>query len=285
MRNDKEDKMLPKSSKISTNMHQRSQEKVPRIVLKKLSAETLNSYEAQEGYERNTRKRKRDVDGASLAEVNAHDNLQQTEKKLPQKKPPKEYADSNASSQRKPKSTRKSCKLRENAESSEGLSKTDLYKVLEVERSAPIQEIKANFYRLARIHHPDRVDDAQKEIAKEKFNLLHQAYSILSNPDTKTRYDDGDLRILFEKTSDKWKHFMRIIDSKDIELARQKYQGTEAEESDIVREIVIGKGSITHLNNVLPFMRFEDEPRIVQLIKRSIALGKIPNISIRKMRH
>lgn len=61
----------------------------------------------------------------------------------------------------------------------------DLYEVLEVERNAQIQEIKASYYRLARIYHPDRTIGANID-AQEKFNQLRHAYCILSNPNTKT---------------------------------------------------------------------------------------------------
>lgn len=61
--------------------------------------------------------------------------------------------------------------------------------------------MKASFYRLARIHHPDHVVDAEKAAAKEKFLILHQAYSILVNPDTKESYDNGASHTLFAKTT------------------------------------------------------------------------------------
>lgn len=147
--------------------------------------------------------------------------------------------------------------------------------------------MKANYYRLARVYHPDRVDAAQKSIAKEKFSILHQAYSILSNPKTKQAYDSGNTDMLFPKPTiaQNWDHFIKPIDSTNIESARIKYQGSSTEEIDIIREFVAGKGSITHLFNVIPFMRIEDESRIIEIISRCMALGKVPKMNIRKMRH
>lgn len=49
-----------------------------------------------------------------------------------------------------------------------------------------------------------------------------------------------------------------------------KYKFSEAEENDIAREFVIGRGSLTHLYNVIPFMRIEDEFRMIEIIKKFI---------------
>lgn len=221
----------------------------------------------------NTRKRKRNEHDVQLAQMSSKN--------------------SSADSQRKTKGAGKSSKLQQmkNSPNNDGnaerhiATNKDLYNVLEVERDAQLQKIKANYYRLARIHHPDRVNDAEKANAMEKFSILHQAYSILSNSDMKSRYDAGDNNVLFEKTNpnEKWMHHIRIVNSNDIECARRKYQGSYAEESDIIRELAIGKGSIRHLFNVIPFMRVEDEPRIIQMAKRSIEEGKLQKMLIKKM--
>lgn len=144
----------------------------------------------------------------------------------------------------------------------------DLYAILGLPRSAQIQEI--SYFKLAKIHHPDRVE-GEKSDANEKFNILHQAYSILSNPNTKFVYDSENKCVRFDR-------------SNDIEIARTKYQGSLDEERDIIREFELGKGSMTHLFNVIPFMRYEDEHRIKDIIKRCIDLGKNSNQKISKMR-
>lgn len=147
--------------------------------------------------------------------------------------------------------------------------------------------VKASYYRLARVFHPDRVSDEEKEIASEKFKILHQAYLVLANPQTKKAYDACDSKTLPTKPTvyGHWEHYFHTVDSNDIDNARAKYQGSPAEENDIIREIVIGKGSLTHLSNNIPFMRNEDEPRIMEIIKRGMEIGKIPKMVIRKIRH
>ena len=66
-------------------------------------------------------------------------------------------------------------------------SKTrDHYKILEVERSASEVEIKKAYRKQSLLHHPD------KGGTKEKFAEVSDAYSILSDPNKRRRYDLGE---------------------------------------------------------------------------------------------
>ena len=66
-------------------------------------------------------------------------------------------------------------------------AKKDYYEVLAIERSASSQEIKSAYRKLAMQHHPDRnPGDSQ---AEEKFKQASEAYSILADPDKRSRYD------------------------------------------------------------------------------------------------
>lgn len=99
-------------------------------------------------------------------------------------------------------------------------------------------------------------------------------------------YDAGDSTILFTKTTiaGKWVQYIRTVGLADIESARSKYQGSVDEQNDIMREIVIGRGSMTHLFNTIPSMRYEDEPRMIEMIKGFVNTGEISKISIRKIK-
>lgn len=146
--------------------------------------------------------------------------------------------------------------------------------------------MKASYYRLARIYHPDRVGDTDKAAALKKFSMLHQAYSVLSNPESKKLYDSGKGDVFFRKLTitGTWEKYIKPIEAEDIECAKKTYQNSAVEEADVIREFVFGKGSITHLLNSIPFMRSEDELRIIEIIQRCMNMGKIPKIPIRKLR-
>ncbi len=62
----------------------------------------------------------------------------------------------------------------------------DFYEVLGVSRTASQDEIQQAYRKLARKHHPD-VNKAPE--AEERFKDLNEAYSVLSDPKTRARYD------------------------------------------------------------------------------------------------
>ena len=70
------------------------------------------------------------------------------------------------------------------------VTKRDYYEVLGVDRAASDDEIKKAFRKLARQHHPDLQNDPQlKTKAEEKFKEANEAYEVLSNPESRQRYD------------------------------------------------------------------------------------------------
>jgi molecular chaperone DnaJ len=62
----------------------------------------------------------------------------------------------------------------------------DYYEILEVERDASSEDVKRAFRRLARTLHPD-VSDAPD--AEDRFKEVAEAYEVLSDPDSRSRYD------------------------------------------------------------------------------------------------
>ncbi len=67
------------------------------------------------------------------------------------------------------------------------MSKRDYYEVLGVGRGASEQEIKSAYRRLAVQHHPDRNPGNRQ--AEETFKEAAEAYSVLSDPSKRARYD------------------------------------------------------------------------------------------------
>lgn len=144
--------------------------------------------------------------------------------------------------------------------------------------------MKKSYYYLARVHHPDRVCDDDKSIANEKFHVIHQACLVLSDPEQRKRYDDG-FNVLFPRPTivGEWERCLRPVNNADVHTARTLYQNSYKEKCDIEREYLSGKGSMTHMLNNIPFMRVEDEPRVIEIIKRSVIKGKVPKLKIKKI--
>ena len=67
------------------------------------------------------------------------------------------------------------------------MAKRDYYEVLGVDKSASANDIKKAYRKLAIQYHPDK--NPGDKAAEEKFKEAAEAYSVLSDPDKKARYD------------------------------------------------------------------------------------------------
>ncbi len=63
----------------------------------------------------------------------------------------------------------------------------DFYELLEIPRTASLEDIKKSYKKLAREYHPDKTT-GDKEL-EEKFKLITEAYSVLSDPEKRSNYD------------------------------------------------------------------------------------------------
>lgn len=74
-------------------------------------------------------------------------------------------------------------------------SKTkDYYKVLGVAHDADERQIKSAYRKLSKVHHPDKAAKAgiSKEVAEKKMASINEAYEVLSDPELRQRFDQGD---------------------------------------------------------------------------------------------
>ena len=65
--------------------------------------------------------------------------------------------------------------------------KRDYYEVLGVSRDCTPEQLKASYRKLAMQYHPDRNNG--DKVAEEKFKEVGEAYSVLSDPQKRQRYD------------------------------------------------------------------------------------------------
>lgn len=64
----------------------------------------------------------------------------------------------------------------------------DYYKVLEITKNASEDDIKKAYRKLARKYHPDL--NPNKSEAEKKFKEINEANEVLSNPDSRKKYDE-----------------------------------------------------------------------------------------------
>ncbi len=67
------------------------------------------------------------------------------------------------------------------------MSGKDYYKLLGVPKSAPAEDIKKAYRKLALKYHPDR--NKGDKAAEAKFKDISEAYAVLSNPEKRKQYD------------------------------------------------------------------------------------------------
>ena len=78
-------------------------------------------------------------------------------------------------------------------------AKTDFYSILEVWKKSSEADIKKNYFRLAKLYHPDVAGDKPEN--REKFKSINEAYSILGDPEKRRQYDES-MRVMGGATRD-----------------------------------------------------------------------------------
>ncbi|MCH7737838.1 MAG: DnaJ domain-containing protein [Chloroflexi bacterium] len=88
----------------------------------------------------------------------------------------------------------------------------DYYKTLGVARGASEKDIRGAFRKLARKHHPDVNDN--DPASEEKFKEINEAYTVLSDADSRRKYD---------RYGDEWKHADQFEQSSRGRRGRSTY--------------------------------------------------------------
>jgi curved DNA-binding protein CbpA len=74
----------------------------------------------------------------------------------------------------------------------ENMRNQDYFSVLGLTRSFKVNEVKKSYHELAKIFHPDKLSDASpnelKDLAKQVFGRMTEAYNILSDEHRRTTY-------------------------------------------------------------------------------------------------
>jgi DnaJ family protein C protein 9 len=116
-----------------------------------------------------------------------------------------------------------------------GDEEVDLYTVLSLERNATLDAIKKAYRRLALVYHPDKhatASEQAKEDASTKFKQIGFAYTVLSEPNRRVRYDltgKTDESLDLGNGEDGWeKYFEELFDRVTrgkLDEMKKEYQG------------------------------------------------------------
>ncbi len=83
--------------------------------------------------------------------------------------------------------------LRKAEAASKQAKQKDYYKILGVSRKASTKDIKKAYREQALMWHPDKhTGEEEKEKAEKQFQLVAEAYEVLSDEEKKQKYDRGE---------------------------------------------------------------------------------------------
>lgn len=117
--------------------------------------------------------------------------------------------------------------------------------------------------------HPDKNPNDPE--AANNFAKLNQAYTILSNPDQRSRYDKtGDIEGATEEFASAYEYYRSIyeeITAEDIEGFAGRYKGSDDETEDLVNFYHDQEGDMTLLLEHIPCSENEDVPRFMSIFR------------------
>lgn len=153
----------------------------------------------------------------------------------------------------------------------------DPYKFLAVEHTAVKNEIRKAYYRAAQMHHPDKVKEEEKDDATKRFQQIQFAYSILSDPVRRKRYDDTGSTTeatTLDEDDFNWKDFydsLMKFDENDINELEKKYKGSDEEKEDVLAAYTKFEGEMDQIyENVILSNVLIDDQRFRKIINDAI---------------
>ena len=157
------------------------------------------------------------------------------------------------------------------------------YKVLDLDKDATAEQVKAAYRKAALKSHPDKVADSEKDAAHARFQEVAFAYAILSDPRRRSRYDatGRTSEVLDDEADFEWINFYRaqfdeVITTASIEKFRGEYQGSEEEKLAVIAAYIEGEGDMEKIyEEVMLSDPLEDEDRFRKWIDDEIEAGRV----------
>lgn len=167
----------------------------------------------------------------------------------------------------------------------------DLYQVLGLKDRDDAEhpaKLRKAYFRAALLYHPDKTQEANAEVAKEKFQAISFAYQVLKNAEQRAEYndtghvdenhDDDDNK---NKTQKDWKdYFDRIfgkVTKSKIDQFSLKYKCSEEEQRDVLKEYKRWKGDLVKMLEYVMLSTPLDAKRWVEdYIGPAVSDGSVP---------
>ncbi|KAJ2657550.1 hypothetical protein IWW48_004462 [Coemansia sp. RSA 1200] len=167
----------------------------------------------------------------------------------------------------------------------------DLYKVLDVPKTANEEELRKAYRRRALQTHPDKWShsldskSAEAQAKTKEFQQVGFAYSILKDPKRRKIYDTtgsvSDLMADVAEEGKDWDAYFRelwsgVVDATTIEQFALKYKGSEEETADLLAAYTRHDGDLDLIFADVMLADVElDEPRFIRAIEDAIKAKSI----------
>ncbi len=116
---------------------------------------------------------------------------------------------------------------------------TDPYEALGLSKAATAAEIKKAYRKLVRSNHPDLHPDDPG--AEDRFKAISAAYEVLKDPDTRARYDAGEIDGLGAERPQR-QYYRDFADASDPVYQQRRGSGPDVDPADFFAEILRGRG-------------------------------------------
>ncbi|MCO5555755.1 hypothetical protein L7F22_009300 [Adiantum nelumboides] len=167
--------------------------------------------------------------------------------------------------------------------------KVDLYGALGINKESTEEEIKKAYRKAALKYHPDKqqkgVDEIEKQNASKKFQQIGYAYSVLSTPARKSRYDSTGRtdESMFEEAMDWNAYFKELwtgeVNADTLDEFKKKYQRSKDEREDILEAYKATQGHLAEMVDHVPYMSLRiDRERVEKIIEDAIKEKEIKRL-------
>ncbi|KAF7907503.1 uncharacterized protein EAF01_005089 [Botrytis porri] len=161
------------------------------------------------------------------------------------------------------------------------------YEVLGIEKTASEDEIKRAYRKSALKHHPDKAPEHLKSDSHTKFQEIAFAYAILSNPNSRKRYDrTGSTSESVDADGFSWTEFYSeqykdVVTSDAINQFANVYKGSDEEKDDLLAAYTKYEGKWGKMYQVIMLSDpVEDEERFREIIEEAIKTGEVEEYAV-----
>ncbi|KNE55736.1 hypothetical protein AMAG_01613 [Allomyces macrogynus ATCC 38327] len=170
----------------------------------------------------------------------------------------------------------------------ETMADIDLYETLQVDRTATLDDIKKQYRKLSLRTHPDRhasKSPEEQEDFKAQFQAISFAYTILSDPAARQRYDvTGSTETLATGSSEDILVFYKElyesnVTTEAIDEFAQQYKGSDEERRDVLAAYESAQGDMAAILDQVLCSSTADEDRFRAIIDAAISAKEAPSFS------